>query len=202
MSYRIEQPLPAWRHIDFASVAGLLMASAGLVALIVEVNIRGWWGLATSWVDMLALVVWLSLSVWLSGWALQNAEGWWHVPSFLGVVVSVIGVAFLLVLALMSLVSEHPDVLIDDSKQKRKGSRNRRRRTRSSGRLPNAPGALTGVGRWVLLATASVAMLLAGRFVDWSAAVMLLTGWVVDFGAWAGEVLGDLVVGWLAQQTQ
>ena len=161
------------------------MASAGLIALIVEVNVRGWWGLATSWVDMLALVVWLSLSVWLSGWALQNAEGWWHVPSFLGVVVSMIGVAFLLVLALMSVVSEHPDILTDDSKQKRKGSRNRRRRTRNSGRLPNAQGALSkGVGLNVLVAAAAV--------------VMLLTGWIGDFGAWAGETLGDLI-SWLVR---
>ena len=128
MSYRIEQPLPAWRRIDFASVAGFAMASAGLVALIVEVNVRGWWGLATSWVDMLALVVWLSLSVWLSGWALQNAEGWWHVPSFLGVVVSLIGVALLLILAVIWFVSEHPDILTDHSKKKRKGSGNKRRR--------------------------------------------------------------------------
>ena len=202
MSYRIEQPLPAWRHIDFASVAGFLMASAGLVALIVEVNVRGWWGFATSWVDLSAVAVWLGLAAWLSGWAFENAEGWWLVPSFLGAVVSVIGVAFLLGLAVMWLVSEHPDILIDDSKQKRKGSRNRRRRTRSSGRLPNARGALTGVGRWVLLATASVAMLLAGRFVDWSAAAMLLTGWIVGLSAWAGEVLGDLILGWYEQQSQ
>ena len=62
MSYRIEQPLPAWRRIDFPSVAGFAMASAGPIALIVEVNVRGWWGFATSWVDMLVLVVWLSLS--------------------------------------------------------------------------------------------------------------------------------------------
>ena len=130
MSYRIEQPLPAWQRIDYLSVAGFAMASAGLIALIVEVNVRGWWGLATSWVDMLVLVVWLSLSVWLSGWALQNAEGWWHVPSFLGVVVSVIGVALLLILAVIWFVSEHPDILTDDSKQKRrrKGSGRRRRR--------------------------------------------------------------------------
>lgn len=130
MSYRIEQPLPAWRHIDFASVAGFAMASAGLIALIVEVNVRGWWGFATSWVDMLVLVVWLSLSGGLSGWAFENAEGWWHVPSFLGVVVSVIGVALLLILAVMWFVSEHPDILTDDSKQKRNSSRSRRRRPR------------------------------------------------------------------------
>ena len=163
------------------------MASAGLIALIVEVNVRGWWGLATSWVDMLVLVVWLSLSVWLSGWALQNAEGWWHVPSFLGVVVSMIGVALLLILVVMWFVSEHPDILTDDSKKKRKGSRNRRRRTRNSWRPPNAQGALSkGVGLYVLLAAA--------------AAVMLLTGGFVDFGAWAGEVLGDIFVGWFEQQ--
>ena len=202
MSYHIEQPHPAWRRIDFASVTGLAMAAAGAAAVVVEVNTRGWWGFATSWIDLSVLAVWLGLAGWLSGWAFENAEGWWHVPAFLGAVVSVVGVALLLVLAVMWLVSEHPDILIDDSKQKRKGSRNRRRRTRSSGRLPNARGALTGVGRWVLLATASVAMLLAGRFVDWSAAVMLLTGWIVGLSAWAGEVLGDLILGWYEQQSQ
>ena len=144
---------------------------------------------ATSWIDLSVLAVWLGLAGWLSGWAFENAEGWWHVPSFLGAVVSVIGVAFLLVLALMWLVSEHPDILTDDSRQKRKGSRNRRRRTRSSWQLPNAQGALIkGVGLFVLLAAASV--------------VMLLTGWFVDFSVWAGEVLGDLFVGWYEQQSQ
>ena len=99
MSYSTEQPLPAWRRIDFPSVAGFSMASAGLIALIVEVNIRGWWGLATSWVDLLVLFVWISLSGWLSAWAFKNAEGWWRVPSFLGAVMSVIGLAILLVRA-------------------------------------------------------------------------------------------------------
>ena len=159
------------------------MAAAGAAAVVVEVNARGWWGFATSWIDLSVLAVWLGLAGWLSGWALQNAEGWWHVPSFLGVVVSVIGVAFLLVLALMSVVSEHPDILTDDSKQKRKGSRNRRQRTRSSRRLPTAQGALSkGVGLNVLLAAAAV--------------VILLTGWIGDFSAWAGETLGDLI-SWL-----
>ena len=178
MSYRIEQPLPAWRRIDYPSVAGFAMAAAGATAVVVEVNARGWWGFATSWIDLSVLAVWLGLAGWLSGWAFENAEGWWHVPSFLGAVVSVIGVALLLVLAVMSLVSEHPDILTDDSKQKRKGSRNRRRRTRSSWQLPNARGTLTGVGLYVLLATA--------------AAVMLLTGWTAGLSAWAGEILGDI----------
>ena len=185
MSYRIEQLLPAWRRIDFASVTGLAMAAAGAAAVVVEVNARGWWGFATSWIDLSVIVVWLSLSGWLSGWAFENAEGWWHVPSFLGAVVSVIGVALLLVLAVIWLVSEHPDILTDDSKQKRKGSRNRRRRTRSSLRLPTARGTLTGVGLYVLLTAA--------------AAVMLLTGGFVDFGAWAGEILGDLILGQVEQ---
>ena len=189
MSYRIEQPLPAWRRIDFASVTGFAMAAAGLIALIVEVNVRGWWGLATSWADMLVLVVWLSLSTWLSGWAFENAEGWWHVPSFLGVVVSGIGVALLLILAVIWFVSEHPDILTDDSKQKRKGSRNRRRRTRNSWRLPTAQGALIkGVGLCVPLAAALVVMLLPER--------------IGDFSAWAGEILGDIFVGWFEHQSQ
>lgn len=192
MSYRIEQPLPAWRRIDIPSVAGCSMASAGLIALIVEVNVRGWWGLATSWVDMLVLVVWLSVAGWLSAWAFENAEGWWHAPSFFGAVVSVIGVAFLLVLAVIWLVSEHPDILIEDSKQKRKGVRNKQRRTGSSLRRPDIRGALVGAGLYLLLATALVVMLTTGRFADWSA----------DFGAWAGEVLGDLIMGWVEQQSE
>ena len=57
---------PAWRRIDIPSVAGFMSVSAGFVALIVAVNVRGWWGLATSWVDMLVLLPWLSLSGWLS----------------------------------------------------------------------------------------------------------------------------------------
>ena len=44
MAYRIEQPLPAWRRIDFPAVTGFVSASAGLIALIVEANVHGWWG--------------------------------------------------------------------------------------------------------------------------------------------------------------
>ena len=188
MSYQEEHPLHGWRRIDIPSVAGFVSAAAGLTAVIVEVNVRGWWGLATSWVDMLVLVVWLSLSGWLSAWAFENAEGWWHVPSFLGAVMSVIGVAFLLVLAVMWIVSEHPDILTENSKQKRKGSKNKQRRTGGSRRLSSAQEVLTGIGLYVLLPTALV--------------VMLLTGWMAGLSAWAGEVLRDLIVGWIEQQTQ
>ena len=181
MSYSTEQPRPAWRRIDFPSMAGFVSATAGLVALIVEVNIRGWWGLTTSWMDMVVLAVWLGLSGCLSGWAFENAQGWWRVPAFLGAVMSVIGVAILLVLAVVWLVSEHPDILTDDSKQKRKGTRNRRRRARSSRRPTNTRGALAGVGLYVLMPAAAV--------------VMVLTGWMAGLSAWAGEVLGSLVAG-------
>ena len=131
MEYGIEQPIPAWRRIDIPSVAGLAMAVAGAVAVVVEVNSRGWWGFATSWIDLSVVAVWLGLAGWLSGWAFENAEGWWHVPSFLGVVVSVIGVAVLVVLAVLWMVSEHPDILTDDSKQRNGKRRGRRRRRRS-----------------------------------------------------------------------
>ena len=187
MSSHIEQPLPVWRRIDIPSVAGFVSASAGLTAVIVEVNVRGWWGLATSWVDLLVLVAWLSVSGWLSGWAFDNAEGWWHVPAFLGAVMSVIGVAFLLVLAVIWLVSEHPDILTGDSKQKRKGSRNKRRRTRNSRRLTEARRMLAGVGLCVLIPAAAV--------------VMVQTGWTAGFSAWVGEVLSDVAKGWMEQQS-
>ena len=188
MSYQIEQPFLAWRRIDFPFMAGFSMASAGLIALIVVMNVRGWSGFATSWVDMLVLLGWLGLSGWLSWCAFEGAEGWWRALALLGVVVSVVAALVVLALLVVRLLFEHPDLLDDDSKQKRKNSRNRRRRTGSSRRPPNARGTLTGVGLCVLLATASV--------------VMLLTGSFVHFGAWAGEILGNLIVGWLEQQSQ
>ena len=184
MSYFVEQPRAAGRHFDVFSVAGFLTATAGLIALIVDVNVRGWWGLATSWVHMLVLVVWLGLAGWLSIWALDNTEGLWRLPSFLGVVVSVIGLLVLLALAVISLVSEHPDILADDSKQKRKRNRNRRRRTTSS-RRPYARETLAGIALWILLAAV--------------AAVALRSGVPYGVATWVGEVLDDRVVGWLEQ---
>ena len=150
--------------------------------------------------DLLVILGWLGLSGWLSWWAFEGAEGWWRTLAFLGVVISVVAALVVLALLVLRLLVEHPDLLDDDSKQKRKGSRNRRQRTRSSWRQPDARGALTGVGLYVLLATASVVMLMTGWFIDWSAVVMLLTGGFVDFGAWAGGVLGDLILGWFEQQ--
>ena len=106
------------------------MAATGLIMLIVEVNVRGWWGLATSGVDLIILMVWLSLSGVASGWAFYRSEGWWQAVALLGVLVSVVGMALLLILAVLWLVSEYPDILDDDSKKKQ-GRKRRRRKRRS-----------------------------------------------------------------------
>ena len=106
------------------------MAAAGAAAVVVEVNARGWWGFATSWIDLSVLAVWLGLAAWVSGWAFENAEGWWHVPSFLGVLVAALAMVVPVVLFVWWLLAEHPDVLIDDSKQQRKGKRSGRTRRR------------------------------------------------------------------------
>ena len=128
MAYHYDHPLPAARHIDFPSVAGFAMAALGAGTLVVEVNARGWWVFATSGVHLTVVMVWLTLAGLLSGWAFQRGEGWWQALALLGVVVSGIGVALLLILAVIWFVSEHPDILTDDSKKKRKGSGNKRRR--------------------------------------------------------------------------
>ena len=118
--------------MDIPSVAGFIAASAGLIALMAEVNVRGWWGFATSWMDLLAVLGWLGLSGWLSWWAFEGAEGWWQALTFLGVVVSVVAVLALVSLLALRLLIEHPDILADDPKQKRRPKRRRRRRRRRS----------------------------------------------------------------------
>ena len=182
MSYHTEHSLPSWRRIDFPSVAGFLSASSGLTAVIVELNIRGLWGLATAWVDLLIILGWLGLSGWLSWWAFDGSEGWWRALALLGVVVSVVAALVVLALLVVRLVVEYPEVLDDKSNQRRKCSRNRRRRTRGSRRIPCDRETLAGVGLSVLLATVAV--------------VMVLTGWMAGLSAWTGEILGDLAAGW------
>ena len=130
MSYRIEQPLSAWRQVHFPSVLGFLMASFGLVAVIVEVNIRGWWGFATSGVDLLVILGWLGLSGGLSYWAFERAHSWWRALAFLGVLMSVVAVLAIVLLLVFRLLVEHPDLLKEKPRQRRgrKGSGRRRRR--------------------------------------------------------------------------
>ena len=108
MSYRIEQPLPAWRRIDVPSVAGFVMAAVGALALVIEVNVRGWMGFAGSGVDFAMVTVWLTLAGVLSAWAFQRGEGWWPLLAAAGVLLSVVAVAGLVVLAIFWLLVNFP----------------------------------------------------------------------------------------------
>ena len=72
------------------------------------------------------------MSGWLSWWAFEGAEGWRRALAFLGVVVSVVAVLALISLLAFRLLIEHPDILADDSKQKRRPMRRSRRRRRRS----------------------------------------------------------------------
>ena len=132
MAYGVEHPLPAARHIDVPAVAGFRMASMGFTALVVELAVRGWWGFATSGVDLLIVFGWLALSGWLSWWAFTWAEGGWKALAFFGIVLSVVAVLIILAVFVLRLLVEHPDILTNDSKQrgrsKRGGKRRRRRR--------------------------------------------------------------------------
>ena len=75
MAYGAEHPLPAARHIDVPAVAGFSMASMGFTTLVVELAVRGWWGFATSGVELLIILGWLGASGWLSWWAYTETDG-------------------------------------------------------------------------------------------------------------------------------
>ena len=128
MSYRIEQSLPAWRRIDYPSVAGFAMAAVGALALVIEVNIRGWMGFAGSGVELAAITVWLTVAGLLSAWAFQRADGWWPLLAAAGVLLSVVTVAVLVVVAVFWLLINFPSLVTGDSKRGGKGRRSRRRR--------------------------------------------------------------------------
>ena len=108
------------------------MAAVGALALIIEVNIRGWLGFAGSGVDFAVVTVWLTLAGALSAWAFQRADGWWPLLAAAGVLLSVIAVAILVVVAVFWLLINFPSLLTGDSKQKRGGNRGSRRRSRRS----------------------------------------------------------------------
>ena len=55
MAYGVEHPLPTARHIDVPSLSGLVASSAGFTPLLVELTVRGWWGFATSGVELLVV---------------------------------------------------------------------------------------------------------------------------------------------------
>ena len=111
MAYHYDHPLPLARRIDVPSVAGFAMASAGFVALVVEVNVRGWMGFAGSGVELAAITVWLTLAGLLSAWAFQRADGWWPLLAAAGVLLSVVLVAVLVVLAVFWLLINFPSLV-------------------------------------------------------------------------------------------
>ena len=117
----------AWRQVDVPSVAGFAASSAGFIALMVEMAVRGWWGFATSGVEFLIVLGWLALSGWLSWWAYTWAEGGWKALAALGVGLS--GVALVVVVTLFAfrVFVEFPDLIIGDANRKQKGRRSRRR---------------------------------------------------------------------------
>ena len=87
------------------------MAVVGALALVVEVNIRGWMGFAGSGVELAAITVWLALAGLLSAWAFQRGEGWWPLLAVAGVLLSVVGVAALFVLAVFWLFVNFPNLV-------------------------------------------------------------------------------------------
>ena len=100
------------------------MAAAGLIALIVEVNVRGWLGFAGSGVDFAAITVWLTLAGVLSAWAFQRGEGWWPLLAAAGVLLSVVAVVVLAVLAVFWLLVNFPSLVTG----KRSGGGKQRKR--------------------------------------------------------------------------
>ena len=124
--------MPPERSLDIPSVVGFVLASAGAGALAIELMVRGWWGFATSGVDLLVVLIWLILSGGLCWWAFEHAEGWWQVLAIAGLVVSVVAVAALVLLLALRLLVEHPDAFTDDSNRKRKHRRSNRTRRRRS----------------------------------------------------------------------
>ena len=131
MSYNLGQSMPAERSLDLPSLFGFLLASVGAGALASELLVRGWWGFATSGVELIVILTWLTLSGGLCWWAFEQAAGWWQVLAFIGLVISVIAVAVLACALALRFLLENPDILTEDRKQQRKGRR--RRRTRGHG---------------------------------------------------------------------
>ncbi len=103
------------------------MAAVGALALLVEVNIRGWLGFADSGVDFAVITAWLTAAGLLSAWAFRRADGWWPLLAAAGVLLSVVAVAVLAVVAVIWLLINFPNLLTGDSKRGGKGRRRRRR---------------------------------------------------------------------------
>ena len=102
------------------------MAAVGALALVIEVNVRGWLGFAGSGVDFAVVTVWLALAGLLSAWAFQRADGWWPLLAAAGVLLSVVMVAVLVVLAVFWLFVNFPSLVTE--KRGGGGKRGKRKR--------------------------------------------------------------------------
>ena len=131
MAYGVEQPLPEARYVDIPAVAGFGIAALGFTALVVELAVQGgWWGFATSRIELLIVLGWLGAAGGLSWWAFTWAEGGWKVLAFFGVVLSVVAVVIVAAVFVLRVLAESPDLLDGNSKRRKSGrSRGRRRRS-------------------------------------------------------------------------
>ena len=93
------------------------MAAVGALALVIEVNVRGWMGFAGSGVDFAVITVWLTLAGVLSAWAFQRADGWWPLLAAAGVLLSAVMVAVLFVVAVLWLLINFLSLVTGDSKR-------------------------------------------------------------------------------------
>ena len=87
------------------------MAAGGVLALVIEVNVRGWMGFAGSGVELAAITVWLVLAGLLSAWAFQRADGWWPLLAAAGVLLSVVAVVVLVVVVVFWLLINFPSLV-------------------------------------------------------------------------------------------
>ena len=94
--------------------------------LVVGLKVYGWWGFVTSGWDFPLVFGWLIASALLSLWAFERTDGAWKVLAGAGVAISVVGLLVMIVLALLRLLAEHPDLFSNDSKQGRQQKRSRR----------------------------------------------------------------------------
>lgn len=116
--------------MDVPAVAGFGTSSVGVAALVVELAVRGWWGFATSGVELLIILGWLGGSGWLSWWAYGWAEGWWKAVAAVGIALSVVALGVAIALLALRVLVENPDFLDRHSKRRNvnrgRGSRRRR----------------------------------------------------------------------------
>ena len=107
-------------------MAGFALSSLGAWLLVVGLRTHGWWGFVTSGWGFPLVFGWLIASALLSLWALERAEGAWMVLAGAGAAISVVGLLVVIVLALLRLLAEHPDLFSNDSKQGRQPKRSKR----------------------------------------------------------------------------